>query len=207
MTTILYSYWRSSCSWRVRIALALKNIPYEYKAVHLVKDGGQQHSDEFKKMNPMEQVPALVIDGITLTQSMAIMEYLNDTRPEPALLPKCPAKKAVVREICECIVSGIQPLQNVGVLQKLGDKKMEWSLYWIEKGFHALENLLKQSAGKYCVGDEITMADLCLVPQVYNAERYNVNMESFPMISRINKDLLPLEAFKISHPSNQIDKE
>ncbi|GAB1601205.1 maleylacetoacetate isomerase-like [Argonauta hians] len=207
MTTVLYSYWRSSCSWRVRIALALKKIPYEYKAVHLVKDGGKQHSDEYKKMNPMEQVPSLVIDGITLTQSMAIMEYLNDTRPEPPLLPKCPAKKAMVREICECIVSGIQPLQNLSVLQKVGDTKMEWGHYWIERNFHALETLLKQSAGKYCVGDDITMADLCLVPQVYNSERFKVDLGPFPNINRINKALLELEIFQISHPSNQVDKE
>lgn len=207
MTTVLYSYWRSSCSWRVRIALKMKKIDYEYRAVHLVKDGGEQYSSSYTAKNPMAQVPTLEIDGVVLTQSMAILEYLNDTRPEPPILPKCPLKKAIVREICQCIVSGIQPLQNLAVLQKIGETKMEWGHYWIEKNFHALENLLSKSSGKYCVGDEVTMADMCLVPQVYNAERFKVDMTPFPNITRINETLSALEDFKAAHPSMQPDKQ
>lgn len=208
MATVLYSYWRSSCSWRVRIALALKKIDYEYKAVHLVKNGGEQYLSSYKEKNPMAQVPTLEIDGIILTQSMAILEYLNDTRPEPPFLPKCPLKKALVREICECIVSGIQPLQNLAVLQKVGENKIEWGHYWIEKNFHALELMLSRSSGKYCVGDDVTMADMCLVPQVYNAvERFKVDLTPFPNIKRINEKLGTIEAFKVSHPLLQPDKQ
>lgn len=208
MATVLYSYWRSSCSWRVRIALALKKIDYEYKAVHLVKNGGEQYLSSYKEKNPMAQVPTLEIDGIILTQSMAILEYLNDTRPEPPILPKCPLKKAIVREICECIVSGIQPLQNLAVLQKVGENKIEWGHYWIEKNFHALELMLSRSSGKYCVGNDVTMADMCLVPQVYNAvERFKVDLVPFPNIRRINENLSTVEAFKVSHPCIQPDKQ
>ncbi|KAJ7395746.1 Maleylacetoacetate isomerase [Pitangus sulphuratus] len=159
---ILYSYFRSSCSWRVRIALALKGISYDLVPVNLVKDGGQQFSAEFKALNPMQQVPALKIDGITLSQSLAIIHYLEETRPNPRLLPQDPKKRAQVRMIADHIASGIQPLQ-------------------------------------------VSMADLCLVPQVANAERFKVDMGPYPTITRINKALLELEAFKVSHPSRQPD--
>ncbi|XP_059706041.1 maleylacetoacetate isomerase isoform X3 [Haemorhous mexicanus] len=160
---VLYSYFRSSCSWRVRIALALKGISYDLVPVNLIKDGGQQFSAEFKALNPMQQVPALKIDGITLSQS------------------------------------------NLSVLKQMGDKKMEWAQNCITSGFQALEQILQHTAGHYCVGDEVSMADLCLVPQVANAERFKVDMGPYPTISRINKALLELEAFKISHPSRQPD--
>ncbi|XP_072786397.1 maleylacetoacetate isomerase isoform X4 [Taeniopygia guttata] len=160
---ILYSYFRSSCSWRVRIALALKGISYDLVPVNLIKDGGQQFSAEFKALNPMQQVPALKIDGITLSQS------------------------------------------NLSVLKQMGEKKMEWAQNCITSGFQALEQILQHTAGRYCVGDEVSMADLCLVPQVANAERFKVDMGPYPTITRINKALLELEAFKISHPSRQPD--
>ncbi|XP_072895566.1 maleylacetoacetate isomerase isoform X4 [Hemitrygon akajei] len=160
---VLYSYFRSSCSWRVRIALAFKGIEYEQVAVNLVKDGGQQYADSFKKLNPMKQVPALSIDGIVLSQS------------------------------------------NLGVLQRVGEEKQDWAQHFIINGLQALECLLQQVSGRYCVGDEVTMADLCLVPQVYNAVRYKVDMAPFPTISKINKSLLELEPFKVSHPSCQPD--
>ncbi|XP_010184794.1 PREDICTED: maleylacetoacetate isomerase isoform X3 [Mesitornis unicolor] len=186
---ILYSYFRSSCSWRVR----------------LVKDGGQQFSAEFKAVNPMQQVPALKIDGITLSQSLAIINYLEDTHPTPRLLPQDPKKRAQVRMITDHIVTGIQPLQNQGILKQMGEKNMEWAQNCIGFGFQALEQILKHTAGRYCMGDEVSMADLCLVPQVYNAERYKVDMDPYPTITRINKALLELEAFKVSHPSRQPD--
>ncbi|KAI6067916.1 Maleylacetoacetate isomerase [Aix galericulata] len=202
---ILYGYFRSSCSWRVRIALALKGIAYDQVPVNLLKDGGQQLSAEFKAVNPMQQVPALKIDGITLSQSLAIIHYLEDTRPNPRLLPQDPKKRAQVRMISDHIASGIQPLQNLSVLKQMGERKMEWAQKCIASGFQALEQVLQQTAGRYCVGDEVSMADLCLVPQVANAERFNVDLGPYPTITRINKALLELEAFKVSHPSRQPD--
>eukprot|EP00075_Anas_platyrhynchos_P025694 XP_027314947.1 maleylacetoacetate isomerase isoform X2 [Anas platyrhynchos] len=202
---ILYSYFRSSCSWRVRIALALKGIAYDQVPVNLLKDGGQQLSAEFKAVNPMKQVPALKIDGITLSQSLAIIHYLEDTRPNPRLLPQDPKKRAQVRMISDHIASGIQPLQNLSVLKQMGERKTEWAQKCIASGFQALEQVLQQTAGRYCVGDEVSMADLCLVPQVANAERFNVDLGPYPTITRINKALLELEAFKVSHPSRQPD--
>ncbi|XP_020841842.1 maleylacetoacetate isomerase isoform X4 [Phascolarctos cinereus] len=161
---VLYSYFRSSCSWRVRIALALKKIDYDTFPVHLIKDGGQQFSEEFQTLNPMSQVPALKIDGVTLTQS------------------------------------------NIAVLKKVGQEtQLTWAQSVIGSGFRALEQVLQSTAGKYCVGNEISMADLCLVPQVANAERFKVDLSPYPIINRINKTLLTMEAFQVSHPSRQPD--
>ncbi|XP_013084764.2 maleylacetoacetate isomerase-like isoform X1 [Biomphalaria glabrata] len=202
---ILYSYFRSSASWRVRIALAIKDINYEYKAVHLVKDGGQQHSEEYKRLNPMEQVPTLVIDGHTLTQSLPIIEYLEERNPEPPLLPKDSFGRAQVRALSELINSGIQPLQNSTVLEKVGDGKEEWARSFIVKGFQALETLLKQTSGKYSYGDTVTMADLCLVPQMFAAKRFKVDLEPFPTICRVHDALAELSAFKAADASNQPD--
>ncbi|XP_064106117.1 maleylacetoacetate isomerase-like isoform X1 [Macrobrachium nipponense] len=201
---VLYSYFRSSCSWRVRIVLAHKGVEYETRAVNLLKK--EQVSDEFKKSNPMGQVPALFINNQTLTQSISIMEYLEEVYPQQPLLPKDPILRAKVREICEIIGSGIQPLQNLSVLQKIGDeKKMEWAQFHINKGFVALEQVLARSSGKYCVGDQVSLADCCLVPQVYNANRFKVDMSAFPTISRIHDALTSLEAFQAAHPSKQPD--
>uniref|UniRef100_UPI00398E79C2 maleylacetoacetate isomerase isoform X2 n=1 Tax=Pristiophorus japonicus TaxID=55135 RepID=UPI00398E79C2 len=202
---VLYTYFRSSCSWRVRIALAFKGVEYEQIAINLLQGGGQQYDDVFKALNPMKQVPTLSIDGITLSQSLAIIQYLDETRPEPRLLPEDAKKRAQVRMICDHICSGIQPLQNLNVLQRVGDKKLEWAQHFITNGFQALERLLQQTAARYCVGDEVTMADLCLVPQVYNAARFKVDLAPFPTIVKINSSLLELEAFKVSHPSSQPD--
>ncbi|XP_027225770.2 probable maleylacetoacetate isomerase 2 isoform X2 [Penaeus vannamei] len=200
---ILYSYFRSSCSWRVRIALAHKGVDYEYRAINLLKQ--EQVSDEYKKLNPLGQVPALIVDENTLTQSISILEYLEEAFPQKPLLPKDLFKRAKVREVCEIIGSGIQPLQNLSVLQKIGETKMEWGHFYIQKGFVALEQVLANSAGKYCVGDEVTIADCCLVPQVYNANRFKVDMAAFPVISRVHDALMSLDAFKAAHPSQQPD--
>ncbi|XP_032261563.1 maleylacetoacetate isomerase isoform X2 [Phoca vitulina] len=203
---ILYSYFRSSCSWRVRIAsrgarscpltllsltaLALKSLDYETVPINLIKDGGQQFSEEFQALNPMQQVPALKIDGITIGQSLAIIEYLEETRPTPRLLPQDPKRRA----------------QNLSVLKQVGqENQLTWAQKVIRSGFNALEQILRSTAGKYCVGDEVSVADLCLVPQVANAERFKVDLTPYPTISRINKTLLALEAFQVSHPCRQPD--
>jgi len=215
----LYSYWRSSCSYRVRMVLALKGIAYEYKAVHLVKDGGQQLQDEYAALNPMREVPTLAIDGLILTQSTAIVEYLEDTRPEPALLPADAAGRAVVRAVCNIIANDIQPVANLRVLQHVGtlvagdDKaaaqaaRSSWAKHFITSGFRGLEQLLAGVAGKYCVGDAVTLADAFLLPQVYNAVRFGVGMAAFPVISRVAAAVEVLPAAKTAHPSAQPDAE
>ncbi|GAA6096553.1 maleylacetoacetate isomerase isoform X3 [Tachysurus ichikawai] len=205
MKPVLHGYFRSSCSWRVRIAFALKGIEYDQEPVNLVKDGGQQLTEQYKTVNPMQQVPAVTIDGITLSQSLAIIQYIDETRPRPPFLPADLQQRAQVRMISDLIASGIQPLQNIYVIQKVGEEKVQWAQHFINKGFKALESILKQTSGTYCVGNEISMADICLVPQVYNAERFKVDLDQYPTIKRINQTLMKLEAFKISHPSCQPD--
>jgi len=205
---VLFSYWRSSCSWRVRIALQIAGIEVEQKAVHLVKDGGEQLKPDYSDKNPMQQVPTFVTKGTRITQSMSIMEYINDIKPAANLLPKDPLMKAKVRMICEIINSGIQPIQNLCVMKmysQLQEAKMAWSKYWIDKGFVALEKELKNTAGTRCVGDQVSLADCCLVPQVYNAKRFSVDMTKFPTITRIHASLEQLPEFQAAHPSQQPD--
>ncbi|XP_013372606.1 PREDICTED: maleylacetoacetate isomerase isoform X3 [Chinchilla lanigera] len=165
-----------------------------------------QFSEEFQTLNPMKQVPALKIDGITIGQSLAIIEYLEETRPTPRLLPQDPKKRASVRMISDLIAGGIQPLQNLSVLKQVGtENQLSWAQNVICSGFDALEQILHGTAGKFCVGDEVSMADLCLVPQVANADRFKVDLNPYPTIRRINKTLLALEAFQVSHPCRQPD--
>ncbi|XP_047132325.1 maleylacetoacetate isomerase isoform X1 [Hydra vulgaris] len=206
MIPVLYSYFRSSCSWRVRIALALKGVEYEYKAINLLK--GEQKSDDYRSINSQGFVPLLVIDGQKLCQSLAIMEYLDEVYPEihPLLPCKDPVKRSEVRAMALLIAADIQPVQNLSVLNFVGDeKKMDLAHWVIEKGFKDLEKLLEKHSGKYCYGDEITMVDLCLVPQVYNATRFKVDMSQFPIISRVNEELSQHPAFKVAHWTNQPD--
>jgi maleylacetoacetate isomerase len=202
----LFSYWRSSCSWRVRIALALKDVDYDTEAVHLIKDGGQQRAQEFKDKNPMSQIPVLQYEGVNLTQSLAIINFLEEMHPKPSLLPHDPFKRAQARAIAETIASGIQPLQNLSVLQRIGDeKKMEWAHDMIQKGMAAVEAMLEKTAGTYCVGDEVSIADLCLIPQIYNAQRFKVDLKPFPNLMKVNKNCEELDAFKKAHPNVQPD--
>jgi len=222
--TVLYSYWRSSCSWRVRIALALKDISYEYKAVHLVKDGGQQLQEGYAAINPMKEVPTLLIDGVQLKQSVPIIEYLDETRSStgPSLVPRGSdaagaAKRQKVRQLAELVSSGIQSVQNLRVLKYVmsmfddvatkKEKKITWGRHWIAKGFEALEKELEQCSGTYCVGDTVTLADICLVPQVYNANRFKVDMSRFPNIVRINATLEQLPAFIAAAPNKMPDAQ
>eukprot|EP01094_Clydonella_sp_ATCC50884_P019603 TRINITY_DN3877_c0_g1_i1.p1 TRINITY_DN3877_c0_g1~~TRINITY_DN3877_c0_g1_i1.p1 ORF type:complete len:230 (-),score=81.88 TRINITY_DN3877_c0_g1_i1:640-1284(-) len=208
---VLYSYWRSSCSWRVRLALAIKGVEYEYRAVHLVKDGGEQKTDEYAAVNPQKLVPSLAIDGLVLTQSLAIIEYLEERFPDaPRLLPADAAGRARVRGLAEIVACDTQPVQNLRVLVYLGaERKMEWGKHWITEGFVALERALASSphTGTYCHGESVTLADLCLVPQVYNANRFSVEMSAFPTIARIHAALVELEPFKAAHPSVQPDAQ
>ena len=208
---ILYSYWRSSCSYRVRIALHLKGLDFEYRAVHLVKDGGEQKKADYLSLNPMGEVPCLVHKGHNLSQSMAIIEYL-ELFPNPSLLPTDPVDACRVRQICEHINTGIQPIQNLKVLQEIdrrfnvgGEGKAAWAGDWIARGFESLEKRVAQTAGTYCFGDTITAADLFLIPQVYNANRFSLDMDRYPTLKRINETCLEHDAFIKAEPSCQPD--
>ncbi|EPZ35295.1 Maleylacetoacetate isomerase domain-containing protein [Rozella allomycis CSF55] len=209
MALKLYSYYRSSCSWRVRIALNLKKIEYQIVPVNLLKN--EQNSGEYSHINPSHLVPSIELKNesgqtIILGQSVAILEFLEERYNNVPLLPKDLIKRAKVREIVQMIASDIQPIQNLRVLNEVEvEKKNEWGSFWINKGFEAIEQVLTQSSGLYCVGDDITMADVLLVPQVYNAERFSVDMNKFPKIKSINERLCRIDAFSIAHPKNQPD--
>ncbi|OQR94542.1 maleylacetoacetate isomerase [Achlya hypogyna] len=210
--TTLHGYWRSSCSWRVRIALAYKQIPYEYVAVNLLK--GEQVGEDFAAVNPNRRVPTLEIDGHVLHQSGAILEYIEETRKANPLLPADAFARAQVRNLCGIIGCDIQPIQNLAVMKRAAANypeadqlaaRMAWSKEWIERGFDALETELRKTAGKYCIGDSISLADLYLEPQVYNANRFKVDMAKYPTISRIVEALAEHPAFYAAHPSQQPD--
>ncbi|CAF4785983.1 unnamed protein product [Rotaria sp. Silwood1] len=202
---ILYSYYRSSCSYRVRIALNLKNIPYIIHPVNLLK--GETSTDEHKKLNPKCEVPVLIIGGKTFLQSLPIIEYIDETHQvKPRLLPEDPYQRYQARLISEIIASGIQPLQNLTVLKRVGDeKKGEWAHHFIKVGLDAVEKALEESAGQYCVGDQISIADCCLVPQLYNARRFKVDLTPYPIMTAIEERLNELPAFKEAHPNRQSD--
>ncbi|KAF8946368.1 Glutathione S-transferase zeta-1 [Haplosporangium gracile] len=203
---VLYAYFRSSCSWRVRIALNLKKIDYEVRPINLLK--GEQRSEEYLKIQPSGLVPAYLDNktGQTLIQSISILEYIDETQPGHALLPKDPLERATVRALVQAVAADIQPLTNLRILNYVGDeKKAEWAKHILAEGFKALEAMLQKTAGVYSFGDSITMADLALVPQLYNGVRFGVDMSAFPIISRINSTLSELPEFKAAHPSQQID--
>ena len=208
----LYSYFRSSCSYRVRIALNLKGLDYEIVPVHLVKDGGEQFKDSFTELNPSNKVPVLIDGEKTLFQSVAITEYLEETYKEKPLYPVKPIEKAQVRLLCEIINSDIQPLQNLFILKKLisdfsitDEQKIKWIQDIIARGFQSYEKTLKKTAGTFSFADQITAADCFLVPQVYNAERFKVDMKVFPNIQRVVDKCRSIEAFEKAHPDNQVD--
>ncbi|GAB2284003.1 Glutathione S-transferase zeta-1 [Dionaea muscipula] len=206
----LYSYWRSSCSFRVRIALNWKGLKYEYKAVNLVK--GEQFSPEFKDLNPLGYVPVLVDDDdVVLTDSFAIIMYLEEKYPERPLLPRDLQKRAINYQAANIVSSSIQPLQNLHVLKYIGEKvspdeKVTWGRYHIKNGFAALEKLLKGHAGRYAIGDEVGLADVFLAPQLYGAiKRFNVDMDEFPILKRLNETYLELPEFQDAMPGKQPD--
>lgn len=210
---LLYGYWRSSSSYRVRIALNLKQIAYRQQAVHLVREGGEQNLPAYRALNPLGLVPALAHDGRVTVQSVAICEYLEEVFPKPALLPADAAGRARVRAIVQTIASEIQPLNNLGVLAYLGQELEQpdaavrrWYAHWIARGFAAVESWLGGAGtGAFCHGDQPTLADCFLVPQVYNAERYGCDVTDYPAIRRIARHCRSLEAFRLAEPERQPD--
>ncbi len=209
MKVKLYSYFRSSSSYRVRIALYLKDIPFTYQAIHLTHSGGEQYKEEFKKINPLSQVPCLECNSKTLFQSLPIILYLEDHWPEPALFPQESFLRAEILSVCEIVNSFIQPLQNFSVLnyveKNLKANKKEWIKEWIVRGFISLENFLKPRSQTFAFAKTLTCADVFLIPQIYNARRFEVDMSSFPILSRIEKNCLALPAFQKALPENQPD--
>jgi len=212
----LFSYWRSSAVWRVRIALSWKGIPHGTVPVHLVRDGGQQHSESYREVNPQERVPALEDDGRVLSQSLAIIEYLEETHPEPPLLPTDFAGRAIVRQLALAVACEIHPLQNSRVLDYLrgplaqGDAQVaDWVRHWIGQGFGALEELARRHGdGRTSLHSSgVSMADLCLVPQMYNARRHHLDLRPYPALVAIDAHLMTLPAFSTTRPEAQPDAE
>jgi maleylacetoacetate isomerase len=209
----LYSYFRSSAAYRVRIALNLKGIAYDTIPIHLIKDGGHNKRPEFRAINPQMRVPVLVTPaGDTLTQSLAIIEYLDETHPQPPLLPKDPIARAKVRALAELIACDIHPLNNTSPLRYLkrdmGQDQSAidtWYHHWVLSGFEALEAMIGE--GPYLCGKELTLADTCLVPQVANARRLKVPLDKFPKIVAADAACLKLAAFDKARPENQPDAE
>lgn len=199
----LYHYWRSSCSWRVRWALAIKKIPYQSVTVNLLKN--EQHSSEYLKKNPLGFVPCLDVGGTVLGESLSILEWIEETYPTPSLLPEDPLLRARARQLSLMVISGIQPLQNLTVQKYYcpdEKKRMEDGKYWITRGLASIETILKNTAGNYCIGEDLTFADLCLIPQCYNAERFEVPLTQFPKINEIYMRCRKLPECKASEPVN-----
>jgi len=209
----LYTYFRSSAAYRVRIALNLKGLPYEMVPIHLTKDGGQQRKAEFVALNPQMRVPALELSsGDVLTQSLAIIEYLDDIRAEPPLLPADALERAKVRAIAQTVACDIHPLNNLVVLQylkrTLKHEQSEidaWYHHWVIEGFRAIEAMI--GPAPYTCGAHVTLADICLVPQVFNARRLKVPLDAFPKIVAAESACLKLAAFDTARPENQPDAE
>lgn len=214
----LYSYFRSSASYRVRIALNLKGLPYETVPVHLLKNGGEQFASEYLELNPDAVVPALIDDvsAGALTQSLAIIEYLEEIHPMPALLPENPVDRTFVRSIALTVACEIHPLNNLRVLRYLvrelnvsEDDKNAWYRHWCERGLASLETMLARDkrTGTFCYGNTPGLADCFLVPQIANAQRLNCDLSGMPTLMRINNACLALDAFVNASPASQPDAE
>ena len=212
----LYGYFRSSAAFRARIALNLKGLDYEGAIIHLVKNGGEQFAPEYRALNPQSLVPVLQEDELTLTQSLAIIEYLDEVYPEPAFLPKTAAERARVRSLALMVACEIHPLNNLRVLRYLVKdlkvteaQKDEWYRHWVISGLEPLDTRLANdpATGKFCHGDTPGLADICLVPQLANARRFNISLDAFPALVRIEQNCMALKPFQDAAPSAQPDAE
>jgi maleylacetoacetate isomerase len=209
----LYDYWRSSAAYRVRVALNLKGLEYTSHPIHLVRNGGEQHDEAYRALNPQELVPVLVDGRRVIRQSLAIIEYLDETYEGAAkLLPTTVRDRARVRGLALIVACDIHPLNNIRVLQLLEAEfgaseaqRTRWMQHWMEEGLRSFEALIDghPSTGTFCEGDTPTLADICLVPQVYNARRFNVDLAAFPTIERIVGACLELDAFDAARPERQ----
>lgn len=207
---ILYNYYRSSTSYRTRIALHIKGIDYDYVAVNLVKNEHKENA--YRAINPSQGVPALVVDGQVLTQAHAIMEYIEERWPQPPLLPENLEVRAQIRALCQIVACDIHPINNTGVQHYLTAtlglseaEKMSWIQHWQAKGLAAFEAFVKPIAGTYCYGDELSMADVSLIPQLFNARRFECDLAPYPSLLRIEAACLALPAFEKAHPAKQSD--
>ncbi|WP_261858764.1 maleylacetoacetate isomerase [Photobacterium sanguinicancri] len=207
----LYDYYRSSASYRVRIALHLKGLSYDAVPISLID--GEHQNDDYRHTNPNQRVPSLENENGPLGQSLAIIEYLNEIHPDPKLLPSDPWKKAQCRSLAMLIACDIHPLNNLQVLNYLNtelgvnqNEKMVWYHYWLSRGLSAFEQLLMQrpTPTDFCCGDQPTLADLCLIPQIYNARRFNFDLDPFPLINDIERTCQLLPAFQLAHPDHSI---
>jgi len=207
----LWGYYRSSAAYRLRIALNHKAIPYTQKYVHLAK--GEQGADAFRSMNPQGLLPVLELeDGTRLTQSMAILEYLDEVHPTPALLPADPVKRAKIRAVADIIACDIHPIDNLRVLKYLRGPLQQddaavnaWYVHWVKLGFDAIEELIEGKG--YCFGGAVSLADVCLLPQIYNAHRFKLSLQSYPKIRSVEETCGAATAFAEAHPSAQDDAE
>lgn len=211
---ILYTYWRSSAAYRVRIGLNLKGLPWEPRWVHLVRDGGEQRHASYRALNPQQLVPTLLHGGEVLTQSMAILEYLDDTFPDSPLLPGDAVGRARVRALAQLVACDIHPINNLRVMQYLehtlqvsADDRTRWTLHWMAEGLAAMEAMLAGSTGTgtFCHGDRPGLADACLLPQLYNAHRFGLDLSAYPTLQRIEAACLALPAFDAARPEGQAD--
>jgi maleylpyruvate isomerase len=207
---ILYDYWRSGSAWRVRIALHWKGIAFERRVVNLIKDGGEQHSDEFRRLNPLRQVPVLVPDegARPIAQSMAILAYLEERFPTPPLLPTDPWLRARARQLAEMVNAGIQPFQNLAGLNRLKELGVDanaWARDFNVRGLAALEAASQETEGTFLVGDAPSLADVYLIPQLYAARRWSVDLAPYPTLLRVEAACASLPAFVAAHPDAQSD--
>jgi len=210
MVMKLYSYWRSTAAYRVRIALNLKQLSYQILDVDLVKQGGQQHSAEYQQLNPNQLVPTLIDDDKIITQSASILEYLEETYPDVSLLPEDNFLRSQIRSMAQTVACDIHPLNNLRVLQYLKNQlSLEqpqvdlWYKHWVRTGFSAIEKTLQTTSGRYCFSDQLSLADVFLVPQVYNANRFQIDTQDFPLIEQINQNCLKLDGFQQASPEQQ----
>ena len=222
---MLYSYFRSSAAYRVRIALNIKQLEYEIKPVHLLNSGGEQHSEDYHQLNPSELVPTLNHNGMNISQSIAIMDYLEHLQPRPSLYPSDIQERVACQEFALSIACDIHPINNLRILQKLKqqhdfseEQVKQWNLHWIGMGFGALEERLVRNnplkpgdknkvtkSKMFCFGDHASLADICLIPQVYNGLRHGINMEKYPILNEIYQHCKTLKHFKNASPECQPD--